>query len=261
MHHAPDTPGWRALRHLDLPEPAAAIYGRGGLRLLAEQSDTIDALWALERFGGVHPGERRRILNGDYTAIQRAAEPALEPGYREVLSWSRPHRSYDVDSDTTVEIPSQPLLEITVTAKTRRTDGTWRISYDVDDRRQQARLVRRKPPVYDPDLMREDQGHQVNGAEEQEARLEGNYTTNRIAAVDELEAVDDEELRRQRKQADDTWAALRTREQQRAKVKAVAQRIRRVEGIAANNGIDPAPLLEEIETRLEHFERQIEVEA
>lgn len=272
MHRpAPHNPAWRVLRHLEIPADAQELYGLGVMRvfadqptggyLSADQADTTEALWALERWGCIHAGERRRILSGDLTSLERAAEPTFDVGYTEILSWSRPARTFDAELDQVIEIPSRPLFEISVTRKTKRGDGTWRVNFDVVDRRQNTRLVRRKPPVYDADLMREDQDHEVKGADEEAARLEGSYTTNHRTAVDELEAVDDDELARQRKASRERWDALRTREQQRSRVKAVAQRIRQIEATAATNGVDPSPLLEEIEVRLEHFEREIGVAA
>lgn len=134
--------------------------------------------------------ERRKIFAGEYPTLIREVEPEVEPGTVIILSWSRP-RPYAGEDGTVYAPPRHPLLWLTVNGIVRRQRGGWSIHYDVGHRREGKRLVRRKPPVYDAELMEADL-HQPPSAEDiAEAHQQSAYTSDPSQAADHLEAVDD----------------------------------------------------------------------
>lgn len=240
----PDSPGWRCLEAI-----------ADGERRLTK-----------EREPRVLPDERARILGGDTSAIVRHVDAPFEPGQTEVLSWSRRVRSFDAETQRVVEIPRRSLFEIAVVAKTKRRAGGCSVRFNVFDRRPKTRLVRVAPPVYDADLMKRDQpddpmglvqAKELDASETAKAREESAYTTSPTNAVDELEAVDDLELVRQRHLADSSWLSLKAREERRARVKTLASRMRTVESHAALLDADASPFLDAIESKIHEFEAEL----
>ena len=71
----------------------------------------------------------------------------------------------------------------------RRRRGGWSVQFDVEDRREPTRLLKRTPPRYSADLMEPRSQGAARPAEIDKARIEGAYTANRTAAVDVAEAV------------------------------------------------------------------------
>lgn len=176
----------------------------------------IDAGWeVVERLNLVLPDERKRILAGDHSPIIREQRPHFLIGDVRVLAATPPQRSYaePVRGGTGEEIapaqvlvsPAEELLAIRITAVTMRKAGGWSVRYDVIDRRQPKRLLRSKPPVFDPDLMKRDQVKPPSAEEEDEAREESSYTGNPAGAIEgagpglddvELKVVTDDARRR-----------------------------------------------------------------
>lgn len=130
--------------------------------------------------------QRERLLEGNYSQLKMSVKPfGCEPGSVYVLNWQRELRSTDNDGNVVV-VPREPLRWITVRTTVRRADGDWVVRFDVTDRRHPVRLVRRKPPAAP-----------VPGKKEKgDAREESAYTSDRKAAVDHLEAVDNDTLER-----------------------------------------------------------------
>jgi hypothetical protein len=192
-----------------------------------------------QRRGEVQLWERSRILAGDYSPIVRDLQPAMEKGSTHVLSWSRPTGSVDQQGEGLPKAPPEPLFWIVITRVVRHKNGTWRISFDIHDRREPRRLIRRKPPAMpfgdeseiDPEL----------------ARVESAYTGNPKAAVDHLEAVDDDTLGKFTKEARVRLAENRKQmhaeEQAEDQARQLAKQLRDVTVGMVRDGADPTPFL------------------
>jgi hypothetical protein len=166
--------------------------------------------------------QRERLLEGNYSALKFKTKPfGCEPGSVYVLNWQRELRSTD-DQGNVIVVDRQPLRWITVRSVQRRplmsegSGANWVVKFDVTDRRHPVRLVRRKPPATP-----------TTGDDKKNSREESAYTSDRKAAVDHLEAIDedtlkkyadpaferDDELRRERarKRLPGQWRARRGR--------------------------------------------------
>lgn len=152
-------PGWRAIRH-------------------------IEATWeAGQRQGELHDFEAARIRGGDYAAIIRELEPAFMPGGRHVVSWSRPHAHYDEMLGQAIRVPREPAMWAVVGQPIRKARGGWAVPLlEVVDRREPRRFIRRKPPVM------------ATTVDDRTAHEQSNYQSSPVDAVDELMAVDDDDL-------------------------------------------------------------------
>lgn len=129
--------------------------------------------------------QRERLLEGNYNPLRFKTKPfGCEPGSVYVLNWQRELRSTDNQGNVIV-VDRQPLRWITVRTAQRRPDGDWLVRFDVTDRRHPVRLVRRKPPATP-----------TSGKERGDAREQSAYTSDRKAAVDHLEAIDEDTLKK-----------------------------------------------------------------
>lgn len=154
-------PGWECIRHLDQRE----VNG--------------------QRAGQLHPWETKRIREGDLSPIFRELEPELEEGSIHVISWSRPRRYVDRDTGGVLEPPATPAMWVVLGKRVRKARGGWSVPIaEVVDKRIRQRYIRRKPPVL---ALAEDVGPE-------EAHEQSNYQATPIGAVDEHNAVDDEDL-------------------------------------------------------------------
>lgn len=150
----------------------------------------IDRRWAEgQRAAKVHQWERSVILAGDLSPIVRELKPAFTEGQEFVLSWTRRSRTalYDNLGRLTGEVvvaERLPLCVITIRDVKRHRLGYYRVRFDVLDRREIKRLVRRKPPA-----LREGEYSEASEEEIAEAAVESAYTSNPKQALDYLEAV------------------------------------------------------------------------
>jgi len=139
---------------------------------------------------------RRQLLEGNYNALNFALKPyGCEKGAVYVLNWQRESRSCDDDGNVIV-VPRAPLRWIRITSVKRRPDGTWVASFDVVDDRHPKRLIRRTPPATPSGPV---------PADDASGREESAYTTDPLAAVDLLEAVDEDTLQRFVKANGERW--------------------------------------------------------
>lgn len=141
--------------------------------------------------------ERTRILAGDYSPLIRLLEPAFTPGQRVVVSWTRPTKTSDEKGNVSAPPPA-PLLVLEITAKIRKRTGEWAVRFNVEDFRETKRLLRSKPPVHDYELMKRDAEKPPTAEEIARAREESAYTSNPGSSIDHLDAVGDDELKRDR---------------------------------------------------------------
>jgi hypothetical protein len=181
--------------------------------------------------------ERARILGGDHAALKRDTEPDCEPGEVLVLVWSRTRsqvlteRRFAGDVrptyTETARYPRQPLVWIELQQKRRHRDGGWRVPIRYHDKRTSPRFL---GPAGAP-------------ADEEQLSEEGarGYRSTAMGAIDHLEAVDDEELRRQNVTSRDNWAQHReeiageeeARQQERAVREQLKQVVRGLPPVAA----------------------------
>lgn len=137
------------------------------------------------------PGERGRILAGDYSPLVRKDEPKFDKGAELILSMARPRAHWDDVTKHVVQPDPWPTFWIVVTAVVRKAKGGWSVHFDVHDARTDRRLIRRRPPVYGAAAMTHDREAPVDV---EAARKASHYTTDPRQAVDDLEAVDDATL-------------------------------------------------------------------
>lgn len=168
------------------PRDAMSYYGRKAVAFDLEER------WArAHKHPGVHRHEATRILAGDYSPIVRELRPGLEAGQVCVLAKTREQRQAITDPHDPLKLtgevavaPPRPLFEIVIREPVRHRSGVWRVPFDVLDRRDPSRLVRRKPPS-----KREGEYVEPTPEEIEQAREESAYTTNSIEAVDHLDSV------------------------------------------------------------------------
>lgn len=143
--------------------------------------------------------ERARILAGDHSALKRKHEPQWEEGETAVLVWSRAHRTMmlrrrfqgDVrpELDDVAEYPRQPLVWVELAEPKRHRDGSWRVGIKVHDERVQTRFLAPS-------------GAPTAPLTDDTAR---GYRATAAGAIDHLEAVDEEELKRQQAKSKERW--------------------------------------------------------
>lgn len=164
--------------------------------------------------------ERSRLLAGDYSALKRSERPELEEGERAVLSWSRA-RTVIVDRDTgeTAHYPRRPVVWVEFGEPRRHRDGSWRVPVQVHDERTKTRFL--APSGAPTGELLDEESDPARG-----------YRSSAAAPVaDQLEAVDDAELERQRTQARERWSAheeeVAAEERVRSQERAVRERLKR----------------------------------
>lgn len=139
--------------------------------------------------------ERARILAGDHSALKRKRKPECSEGDRLILIWSRA-RTVVVDRATgeTAQYPRRPLFWVELSDPLRHRDGGWRVTVTPHDERTSTRFL---GPAAAP------------AADSLTEETERGYRPTAAGAIDELEAVDDEELRRQNMKAKERWTEHR----------------------------------------------------
>ena len=135
-----------------------------------------------------------------------------------------------------------------------RTVDTWKLRYEVTDRREDIRLLRRTPPVVPP----RGEFDEPDAEAVKRAARESSYTSSSAAAVSDAgEAVDEATQKRFTKEADDSFRVHLERERRERASRSLDQRLRAVQDLAARKGIDLTRKLTSIEKRIESAERDV----
>jgi hypothetical protein len=172
--------------------------------------------------------ERARLLAGDTSALKRK-QPDCEEGERHVLIWSRA-RTVVVDRSTgeTASYPRRPLFWVEAAKPIRHRDGTWRIPLRAHDERSRPRFLDRA-------------GTPGVSEDAHTPESERGYRNTAVGAIDELEALSDEQLKPLQAKADARWAEHRegmaadeeARRQERAIRERLKSAVRELEPLAA----------------------------
>lgn len=131
--------------------------------------------------------QRSQLLAGHYEPLKFDEKPC-EPGARYILSWSKATQVDNGRGDKRT-IPRAPLHWIEVTHVVPRKKGGFTVRYDVMDKRDPCRFVRRTPPQMTDEIMRADLRRHPNEDATTQASEQSNYSSNRISAVDDIESV------------------------------------------------------------------------
>lgn len=130
--------------------------------------------------------ERQAIRSGDFSALHRELEPAMEAGKTLVVSWERSQPVVsDRETGETIHTPARPVLWITITAKVRKARGGWSVHFDVDDHRDRSEYMRRLPPTEGSDT-----------ATNEEAARASSYTSDTRSAIEPVQVVPHDDLER-----------------------------------------------------------------
>lgn len=169
--------------------------------------------------------ERKRILAGDHSALKRDKDPGDDVGglviplvrrkAHRVVTFLRPQFSGEVPRfDEVVEAPEHRSLWVELGEPKRHRKGHWQIVIEVHDERQAARSLRsggssgvpREPGLRTRRLQKpKAKGVGLEKLTDEIARGYGGGGRNAL----DHGAVDDDDLRRLRVQADDRWAQHR----------------------------------------------------
>jgi hypothetical protein len=210
-----------------------------------------------QRVGKIHPWERSEILGGNWGPIIRELEPDFSEGQEFVLSWTRAAKQavYDDRRELTgevIRVGRLPLFVITIRDVKRHRAGYFRVRFDILDRREQKRLVRRKPPA-----LREGEYAEATEAEVLQAAVESAYTGNPKQALDHLEAVPADWQNVLSMQATSRFAehqrSERAEQESARDLQRLNAELRELAKRAAKMGVDPvqvlAPVAREISTQ------------
>lgn len=156
------------------------------------------------------------------------------------------------------EIRLSPKLTIRVLQVIPRRGGGWQLRYELNDRRDPVRMLRRTPPVVVP----EGPGSAPTENAIKSAAQESSYTGSPHGAItDAGEAVDEVTQKRFTKEAETGFEAQLERERRECKARRLDERLRAVERLAAAKGIDVSGHLAAVERRIESAERKVGREA
>lgn len=212
-----------------------------------------------EREGKLHGWERLAIIAGEVTTITRDQEPGVNAGQQITLLSSPERRQAVYDEFDRLKLtgevsvtPSRPLFVITITGKRRKRKGGWEITFDVWDGRDRDFFVRRTLPASGPNHL----DRKLTKNEIELARFESSYTTNPRQALERVSAPLGDKERRIAMQ-------VRVREAERAKagrreeltkrdLRSVTSQIREVALGLARSGVDPEPMLVDIQRIVNH---------
>lgn len=169
--------------------------------------------------------QRRKLQDGEYSPLIFDVKPhGCEPGSCYVLSWTKPSAASDGLGNVT-RLPRAPAHYITIRTVRHRPDGKWLAMFDVVDKRDGDRYLRRNPPVMDPSK----KPSRGDGSEE------SHYQTTRWSASDPLPSVRKHEQDAITAKAWETWEiSRRMRETQRD------ADIRRRYESSLTEGLDPS---------------------
>lgn len=135
-----------------------------------------------------------------------------------------------------------------------RKGGGWSLHYELQDRRDPVRLLLRTPPVVVPD------GDETPPTPDALARAaqESAYTGSPFAAIEDAgEAVDEKTQERFSEEAREGFRSQLERERREREARRLDERLRAVERLAAEKGIDISRKLTSIERRIESAEREV----
>jgi hypothetical protein len=155
-----------------------------------------------------------------------------------------------------VERGDEVQVAANLTIRVVRVDGTpqgWKLRYELHDRRDPARLLRRTPPVVVP----RGEDHPDEDAIKRAAR-ESSYTTSPVSAISDAgEAVDEKTQQRFTKEAREGFGAHLERERKERQARRLDERLRNVQALADRRGVDLTRKLASIEKRIEAAEREV----
>lgn len=155
-----------------------------------------------------------------------------------------------VGKDTIIEVKAG--LTLRVVAVDRPDPVTWRLRYEVRDRRDPVRLLRRTPPVVPP---RKDE-HPDAEAVKRAAR-ESAYTSSHRSAVDDAgEAVDEKTQEGFTKDARERFRADLEAERERRKRLPLSEQLDQAEADAKARKVDVSGDLRVIEKRIDAMKRK-----
>jgi hypothetical protein len=132
--------------------------------------------------------QRSRILAGHYDPLKFDQKPECQEGDRYVLTWSKARQLDDGQGNKKV-VGREPTHWITVRKINRKRRGGFTVEFDVVDKRDPSRFVRRNPPQMTDQLLREDNRRPPTEDATTQASEQSQYSSDRRSAVDELEAV------------------------------------------------------------------------
>lgn len=173
------------------------------------------------------PAERARILAGDDTALKRVERPDVDEGQQIVLR-RREAKRVPVYSEPKfeghrrkitgwTETPAEDLVWIEVEKVTERLGREYRFHIHIrlrDVRERTRRLGPTPGGPTRPGLKTRERKPKPRGASVQKFTPETERGYGGGKAIDELEAVDDDELERQRKLSAERWERHRQEERQ-----------------------------------------------
>jgi len=139
--------------------------------------------------------ERARILAGDHSALKRRDRPECSEGDIVVLIWSRAQTMItDRATGETIDYPRRPLFWVELGEPIRHRDGGWIVGLKVNDERTTTRFL---APSGSP------------AAESLTDETAKGYQSTAAGAIDDQEAVDAQELERQKVKSRERWAQHR----------------------------------------------------
>jgi hypothetical protein len=205
--------------------------------------------------------ERRRIYQADYTALKRPEKPDVEPGDTIVLSWTRGVKQVvDRDTGATIEVPRIPTFWIEVTEIIRHTDE-WVVRFKVEDRREPNRVlmagtpgVKRQAGLKTRWRKPKDVPPKGTQTESWTAESERGYGSGGKATLDDVTAVSDGWLERDRLEREVDVANAAKRQQHRAKVEKL-----RLEGeLNAARRRGSRKIVSDISDRISRLDRRLD---
>lgn len=149
-------------------------------------------------------------------------------------------------------IPVRADLTLRVVGVDRPDPVTWRLRYEVYDKRAKVRLLRRIPPVVPP---RKDESLDAEGVKR--AARESAYTSSYASSVDEGgEAVDEQTQERFSHEARERFRADLETERERRKQLKVSEQLEQVLEDAKERGVDVSGDLRVVRKRIEAMQRK-----
>lgn len=149
-------------------------------------------------------------------------------------------------------IPVRTDLTIRVVGVDRPDPVTWRLRYEVLDKRQRVRLLRRTPPVVPP---RKDETPDAEAIKR--ASWESSYTSSHRSEIDDAgEAVDEQTQERFSKEGRERFAADLEAERERRQELKVSEQLERALEDAERRGADVSSDLRVIRKRIAAMQRK-----
>lgn len=195
--------------------------------------------------------QRKALFAGDAPAIYgpRKLVRELEGGGRRVTLL---YEKCPVEPGD--EIRLSPKLTVRVLQVIPRRGGGWQLRYEVHNKRDPVRMLRRTPPVVVPE------GPENAPTEDaiKKAAQESSYTGSPVGAISDAgDAVDEVTQKRFTREATEGFKAHLERERRERQSRALDERLRAVQRAAAEKGVDLTRKLTSIERRIESAERDV----